>query len=45
MIAVVPAAIAVASPLEPPALLMEATEGADEVQVADVVKFCVLLSE
>jgi hypothetical protein len=41
VIVVVPAAIAVASP----SLLMEATEGTDEVQVADVVRFCVLLSE
>jgi hypothetical protein len=45
VIVVWPVAAAVASPLEPAALLMEATPGADEVQFTDAVRFCVLLSE
>ena len=45
VIVVVPAAIDVAIPREPAALLMEATEGTDDVQLADAVRTCVLLSE
>jgi hypothetical protein len=45
VIVVIPAATAVALPLEPAALLMVATAVSDEVQVADVVTSCVLLSE
>ena len=44
-IAVVPTAAAVAFPLEPAALLMVATDVADELQVTAVVRSCVLLSE
>ena len=45
VIVVAPAAIAVALPLEPAALLMVATEVSDDVQLADVVRSCVLPSE
>ena len=45
VIVVVPAAKAVAVPLEPASLLMEATDVTDELQVTDVVRFGVLLSE
>ena len=45
VIVVVPAAKAVAVPLEPVLLLMEATDVTDELQVTDVVRFSVLLSE
>jgi hypothetical protein len=45
VIVVVPVATEVASPLEPAALLMVATVAADDVQFADVVRTCVLLSE
>ncbi len=41
----VPAATDVACPLEPAALLIVATDAADELQVTDVVMSCVLLSE
>ena len=41
MIIVVPAATAAARPLES----IVATSGADEVQVTDVVRFCVALFE
>ena len=45
VIVVWPAATDVALPLEPAALLMEATEGTDDVQLTDCVRSCVLLSE
>ena len=45
VIVVEPAVAAVAIPLDPAALLMVATAVTDEVQVTDVVRFCVLLSE
>ena len=45
VIIVVPAATAVAFPLDPAALLMEATDVFAELQVSDVVRSCVLLSE
>jgi hypothetical protein len=45
VIVVVPAAIAVARPFEPVALLMAATAVLDELQVTAVVRFCVELSE
>jgi len=45
VIVVVPAAIDVALPLEPAALLMEATALFEEVQLADCVKSWVLASE
>jgi len=41
---VVPTARAVASPFDPVALLIVATDVLDEFQVAHVVSFCVLLS-
>ena len=41
----VPTATEVALPLEPAALLMVATDVADEFQVTDVVRSCVVLSE
>jgi len=41
----VPVPVAVASPLEPAALLIAATFVLEEVQVADVVKSCVDPSE
>jgi hypothetical protein len=40
-----PAATDVANPLEPAALLMAAIDVADDFQVTDVVRFCVVLSE
>ena len=40
-----PAATAVASPLEPTALLTVATPAVEELQVTDAVRFCVVLSE
>jgi hypothetical protein len=40
-----PAATDVANPLEPAALLMAAIVAADDFQVTDVVRFCVVLSE
>ena len=45
VIVVVPAAFEVAFPFNPAALLMVATDPAEELQVTDVVRFCVLLSE
>ena len=45
VIVVEPAATDVALPLEPAALLMAATVVDDDFQVADVVRFCVELSE
>ena len=45
VIVVIPATKAVAVPLEPAVLLMEATDVTDELQVTDVVRFSVLLSE
>jgi hypothetical protein len=45
VIVVEPAATDVAFPLEPAALLMVATADADDFQVTDVVKFCVVPSE
>ena len=45
VIVVKPAATDVARPLEPAALLMVATPAADEIQVTDVVRSCVELSE
>ncbi len=42
---VVPAATGVAIPLEPAALLIVAIKAADEFQVTDEVRSCVLLSE
>ena len=45
VIVVVPAATAVASPLEPEALLTVATPVVDELQVAEAVRFCVVPSE
>jgi RsiW-degrading membrane proteinase PrsW (M82 family) len=42
---VVPAAIAVALPLEPVALLIAATLVLDELQVTEAVRFCVVPSE
>jgi hypothetical protein len=44
-IVVEPAATEVASPLEPAKLLMAATAAADELQVTDSVRSCVVLSE
>jgi hypothetical protein len=44
-IVVVPIARAVANPCEPAAFEMLATEVFEDVQVTDVVKFCVELSE
>jgi hypothetical protein len=43
-IVVVPTFVVVARPFDPPALLIEATEGAEEAHVTDVVMFCVELS-
>ena len=45
VIVVVPAAFEVAFPFNPAALLMVATDLTEELQVTDVVRFCVLLSE
>ena len=45
VIVVVPSATEVARPFAPAALLMVATEMSDDVQLADVVRSCVLLSE
>jgi hypothetical protein len=45
VIVVEPAATDVAKPLEPAALLMAATPAADEFQVTDAVRSCVVLSE
>jgi hypothetical protein len=45
VIVVEPAAIALANPLEPAALLMVPTAVVDEPQVTAVVRFCVVLSE
>ncbi len=45
VIVVVPAAFEMAVPFDPAPLLMVATDAAEELQVADVVMFCVLLSE
>ena len=45
VIVVVPAAFEVAFPFDPALLLMVATDSAEELQVTDVVRFCVLLSE
>jgi hypothetical protein len=45
VIVVVPAATGVALPLLPAALLIVATDGTDELQVADVVRSCIVLSE
>ena len=45
VILVKPGLAALASPLEPAALLMVAIAGADDVQVTVVVRFCVVLSE
>jgi hypothetical protein len=45
VIVVVPAATEVAKPSEPDALLMVATPVLDELQLAVVVRFCVVLSE
>jgi hypothetical protein len=45
VIVVEPAATDVAKPLEPAALLIAATIAADEFQVTDVVRSCVVLSE
>jgi hypothetical protein len=45
VIVVVPTAFGVASPFDPAALLMVATDPAEELQFTDVVRFCVLLSE
>ena len=45
VIVAVPTAAAVALPLAPAALLMEATDGFEELQVTVVVRFCVLPSE
>jgi len=45
VIVVEPAATDVARPLEPAALLMAATDAADEPQVTVVVRFCVVPSE
>jgi hypothetical protein len=45
VIVVEPAAAEVAKPLEPTALLMDATEAADELHVTFVVRFCVEPSE
>jgi len=45
VIVVVPVETEVASPLEPAALLMVATVVDDELQITDVVTFCVVLSE
>jgi hypothetical protein len=45
MIVVVPVPTEVALPLLPETLLMVATDGTDELQVADVVRSCVVVSE
>jgi hypothetical protein len=45
VIVVEPAATAVASPLEPAELLTAATAAAEELQITDVVRSCVVLSE
>jgi hypothetical protein len=45
MIVVVPVPTEVAMPLLPAALLMVATDVTDELQVADMVRSCVVLSE
>jgi len=45
VIVVEPTATDVATPLEPAALLMAATPAADEFQVTDVFRSCVVLSE
>lgn len=45
VIVVEPAATEVASPLEPAELLTAATAAADELQLTDVVRSCVVLSE
>jgi hypothetical protein len=41
LIDVVPAFVAVASPFDPPALLIVAMESLEELQVTDAVTFCV----
>ncbi len=41
---VLPAATPEARPLDPPALLIVATAGADELQVTDAVRTCVVPS-
>jgi len=45
IIVVVPAATAVASPLEPAALLIVAIDPFEELHVTDDVRFCVVVSE
>jgi hypothetical protein len=45
VIVVDPAATAAASPFEPAALLIVATPALDELQTAESVKSCVVLSE
>jgi hypothetical protein len=45
VIVVEPAAAPVANPLESAALLMTATAASDELQITDVVRSCVVLSE
>ena len=45
VIVVVPTAFEVAFPFDLAALLMVATDLAEELQVTDAVRFCVLLSE
>ena len=45
VIVVLPAAAEVANPREATALLTVATPGLEELQVTDVVRFCVVLSE
>ena len=45
VIVVVPTAFEVAFPFDPAALLMVATDPAEELQITDVVRFRVLLSE
>jgi hypothetical protein len=44
LIDVVPALLAAARPLDPAALLIEAVEGFELLQVTAVLKFCVELS-
>jgi hypothetical protein len=45
LIVVEPVATGVASPLEPAALLIEATPVLEELQVTEAVRFCVVPSE
>ncbi len=45
VLVVVPCAIAVASPFEPVALLIDATPVVDEFQVTAAVRSCIVLSE